>query len=81
MQIAIAEAKSHFAELVRKAEQGEDIVLTRYGKAVARIVATVPEQKRSLIGCLKGQIVISDDFEDPLPEELLATFEGSADPS
>ena len=81
MQIAIAEAKSHFAELIRKAERGENIVLTRYGKAVARIVATVPTKKPSMIGCLKGQITVPDDFNDPLPEDVLAAFEGSVDPS
>ena len=81
MQIAIAEAKSHFAELIRKAEQGEDIVLTRYGKAVARIVATAPAEKPSLIGVLRGQIVVPDDFNDPLPEDMLAAFERTVDPS
>ncbi len=81
MQIAIAEAKSHFAELIRKAEAGEVIVLTRYGKAVARIVAAAPAKKPSLIGFLKGQIVVPDGFNDPLPEDLLAAFEGSVEPS
>lgn len=81
MQIAIAEAKSHFAKLIRKAEKGEDIVLTRYGKAVARIVAAAPAKKPSMIGFLKGQIVVPDDFDDPLPDDILEAFEGSADPS
>lgn len=81
MQIAIAEAKSHFAELIRKAENGEDIVLTRYGKAVARIVSVAPAKKPGLIGVLRGQIVVPDDFNDPLPEDMLAAFEGSVDPS
>ena len=81
MQIAIAEAKAHFAELIRKAENGEDIVLTRYGKAVARIVAAAPARKPSMIGLMKDQISVSDDFTDPLPEEILEDFEGCANHS
>lgn len=81
MQIALAEAKSHFAELIRKVEQGEDVVLTRYGKAVARIVSAEPAPKPNVLGYLKGRVSVADDFDDPLPDDLQAAFEGSLDPS
>jgi prevent-host-death family protein len=52
MKIAIAEAKAQFAEIIRRAEAGEEIELTRYGRAVARVVGPKPEKRQALIGCM-----------------------------
>ncbi len=60
MQIAIAEAKAQFAELIRRAEAGEAIELTRYGKPVARIVAAERPVGRPLIGAMKGAFAAPD---------------------
>lgn len=62
MQIAIAEAKAHFAEIIRRAEAGEDIHLTRHGKPVAKIVPADIAAPTSLLGCMKGRFELSDDF-------------------
>ena len=62
MQIAVAEAKAHFAELIRRAEAGEAIELTRYGRPVARIVAVECAPSGPLIGALKGQFTVPEDF-------------------
>ena len=62
MQIAIAEAKAHFAELIRRAEAGEAIELTRYGRPVARIVAAECAPAQPLIGALKGQLTVPEDI-------------------
>ena len=62
MQIAIAEAKAQFAELIRRAEAGEAIVLTRYGRPVARIVAAERPVGRPLIGAMEGQFTLPDDM-------------------
>lgn len=64
MQIAIAEAKAQFAELIRRAEAGEEFELTRYGRPVARIVAAKPVKRIALIGCMKGQFTLPDDMTD-----------------
>ena len=61
MQIAVAEAKAHFAELIRRAEAGKAIELTRYGRPVARIVAAERAPVRPLIGALKGQLTVPED--------------------
>ena len=53
MQLAITDAKARLTDLVRRAEAGEDIVLTRYGHAVARLVAMRP---RSLVKDRAAQI-------------------------
>jgi len=77
MQIAIAEAKAQFAELIRRAEAGEAIELTRYGRPVARIVAASRPVGRSLIGALEGKFALPDDmFEGD--EEIADMFEYSA---
>lgn len=62
MQIAIAEAKAQFAELIRRAEAGEAIELTRYGRPVARIVAADRPIGRPLIGALEGAFTLPDDM-------------------
>jgi prevent-host-death family protein len=64
MKIAIAEAKAQFAEIIRRAEAGEEIELTRYGRAVARIVGPKPEKRQSLIGCMKGRFEVPRDIHD-----------------
>lgn len=54
MKIAIAEAKAQFAELIRRAEAGEPVELTRYGKPVAQIVAVNRPPARALLGAMAG---------------------------
>lgn len=76
MQIAIAEAKAQFAELIRRAEAGEAIELTRYGRPVARIVAADRPVGRLLIGALEGKFALPDDmFEGDA--EIAEMFEQS----
>ncbi len=60
MQIAIAEAKAHLAALIRRAEAGEEIELTRHGRPVARIVAARPQATTGLVGCMKGAFPAPD---------------------
>ena len=62
MQIAIAEAKARFAELIRRAKAGEAIELTRYGRPVARIVAADRLDGRPLIGAMEGAFALPDDM-------------------
>ena len=61
------EAKTRLSELVRLVEAGEKVVLARNGTPVAELVRPEPPKKR-VGGFLKGQVWISPDFDDPLPE-------------
>lgn len=63
MQIAIAEAKAQFAELIRRVEAGEEIELTRYGRPVARLMAMSARPHR-LLGCMKGQFTLPADMAE-----------------
>jgi prevent-host-death family protein len=70
MNVSVAEAKAKFSELLKLAEAGEEITVTRHGKPIATIAAAEkPEaERKSLIGAMKGQIWISDDFDELGPE-------------
>lgn len=68
MNIPIAEAKAKLSELVSRAEAGEDLVLTRYGKVAARLVPPETAERLPRIGALKGKIRIADDFNELGPE-------------
>jgi len=69
-QISIAQAKASFAALVAKAEAGEDIVVTRNGRPVARLVPMANEPVS--YGDLKG-VFLAEDLN--LPEDVAAAFE------
>jgi prevent-host-death family protein len=65
-------AKTHLSRLIEQAAAGEEIVIAKAGKPVARLVPFEPRQP----GLMKGQIWIADDFDEPLPEEIMAAFRG-----
>ena len=73
--VNISQAKSQLSRLLRRVEAGEEVVIARRGEPVARLVACKPRKKRRP-GRLKGKIVITDAFFDPLPEEELKLWEG-----
>lgn len=75
-QINIYEAKTRLSQLVDQAIAGEDVIVSRYGKPVARITRLQPEQRTVRFGLLKGKIRIAEDFDAPLPDEVMAGFEG-----
>ena len=78
--VNIHEAKTHLSRLLERVERGEEIILARAGKPIARLVRFQPEtspQRQG--GRLRGQIWMSDDFDAPLPEEIQKYFEGRGD--
>lgn len=70
------EAKTHLSRLVERVENGEEIVIGRAGRPVAKLVPYDAPRAPRKLGGLEGQIVIHDDFDDPLPEDIQAAFEG-----
>lgn len=61
MRIPIAEAKSRFSDLIHRAEAGETVELTRYGRPVARITAAPVGQGAGLIGALRGRVELPEE--------------------
>jgi prevent-host-death family protein len=76
----IADAKAHFADLIRRAEAGERITLTRHGRPVAVLGPAPASGTVPLIGALKGKITIADDF-DALPEGFAEAMTAPVDPA
>ena len=77
--VNIYEAKTQLSKLVDLASSGTDVVIARAGKPVARLTSLNTEKpgKRPInFGALKGKGWIADDFDAPLPDDLLALFEG-----
>jgi prevent-host-death family protein len=62
------EAKFHLSELVELVNRGEEVVIPRAGKPVARLVPIAAPRKHRQAGIGKGQIWIAPDFDAPLPE-------------
>ena len=74
--VNIHEAKTNLSRLLAQVEAGEDIVIARNGKPVARLVACEPPGKREF-GALRGRIKLEDSFFEPLPEAELDAWEGA----
>ena len=75
MQVSVTEAKANFSKLLALVRAGEEVTITKSGVPVARLVAITPELKRRKPGRLVGKAYIAPDFNDPLPDDVLAEFE------
>jgi prevent-host-death family protein len=70
----VHQAKTNLSQLIRKAENGEDVVIARGKKPVAKIVALKSRSKKRVPGRLKGKIHIHPSFFDPMTKEELAEW-------
>lgn len=76
--INLYEAKTHLSQLVERAAAGEEIIIAKAGRPKARLVPVQKTQRRRKPGLWKGRVWIADDFDDPLPDDILAGFEGGS---
>lgn len=74
-QVNIYEAKTHFSKLINEALAGEEVVIAKAGKPLVQLVPCKGAQKKRVPGRGKGKIVMSGNFDDPLPDEVLKGFE------
>jgi prevent-host-death family protein len=72
--VNVHEAKTHFSRLLERVASGEEIVIAKAGTPVARLIPFAASRGRQL-GLDAGRIVIADDFDAPLPDDVLADFE------
>jgi len=75
MLVNIHEAKTHLSRLVERASAGEEIIIGRAGKPVARLVPYMEQRERRRPGAWRGKVRIAADF-DQTPEEILDAFDG-----
>ena len=78
MEISVYAAKIHLSRLLDRAANGEEVVITRNGQPVAKLVAVRTARGARRLGVLRGKIRVGKDFEAPLPSEALNAFEGKA---
>ncbi len=74
--VNIHAAKSQLSRLLDAALAGEDVIIAKAGKPIARLVPIEPAKERRKLGLLAGKLHVPDDFDDPLPDDILADFEG-----
>ncbi len=75
--VNLYEAKTNLSRLVEQAAKGEEIVIAKAGRPLARLVSMGRPKKPRKPGAWKGRVVISTDFDAPLPKKLLAAFRGA----
>ena len=69
--VNIHDAKTHFSKLIERVQLGEEVVIAKAGRPVARLVPIVPDARGRRPGSAKGRIVVADDFDAPLPDDIL----------
>lgn len=77
--VNIQEAKTTLSRLVEEASGGVEVTIARAGRPVARLVPIGKGQRKRMFGVLRDKIWIADDFDAPLPDEILRGFEGERD--
>ena len=74
--VNVHEAKTHLSRILEEVAAGAEVVIAKAGKPVARLVPIEPVVRPKSLGLLRGRITVPDDFDAPLPPEVLAEFEG-----
>lgn len=73
MDVGVHEAKTHLSRLLRRVALGEEVVIHNGGRAVAKLVPAGAGSRR--FGRDRGLFEVPDDFDAPLPEDVLEAFE------
>ncbi len=74
--VNIHAAKTNLSHLLEAVVRGEEVVIARAGTPIARLVPYEPKTERRRLGTLAGTFTVPDDFDDPLPDDILDSFEG-----
>jgi prevent-host-death family protein len=76
--VNIHEAKTHLSRLIEDASGGQEVVIAKAGKPVARLVAARRVRAQRKLGVLAGKFAVPADFDSPLPDAVIAEFEARA---
>ncbi|MBS3948550.1 MAG: type II toxin-antitoxin system Phd/YefM family antitoxin [Dethiobacter sp.] len=75
MLVNIHQAKTNLSMLLKKVSEGQDVIIARAGKPVARLVPYTDRPSKRVPGSARDKVLISPDFNDSLPADLLQEFE------
>lgn len=73
--VNVHEAKTHLSQLLARVARGEEIIIAKAGKPIARLVPVGPARRERALDLDRGRAEIADDFDAPLPEDILTSFE------
>ena len=74
--VNVHEAKTHFSKLLARVEKGHQVLISRAGKPVARLVPHAERPRAPVFGGDRGTFVVPEDFDAPIPDDVLASFDG-----
>ncbi len=74
MEVNVHEAKTHLSKLLERVALGEEVIIAKAGKPVAKLVPLDEQPKPRVFGSAKGDFTVPDDFDDPLPKEIEDLF-------
>ena len=74
-KVNIHEAKTNLSRLLAGVEKGEEVIIAKAGKPVARLVSVKERSDKRTPGTAKGKISIAENFDAPLPDSILQDFE------
>ena len=74
--VNVHEAKTHFSKLLRRVARGDEILIARAGKPIARLLPIARGRPAPVLGADRGKFTVPEDFDAPLPEDVVAAFEG-----
>ena len=76
MVVNTHEAKTHLSRLLQRVREGEQVTIAHAGVPVARLVAVEEKKATRPLGFARNKVWIADDFDAPLPDDVLAAFHG-----
>ena len=75
MEVNVHEAKTNLSKLLQRVQEGEEVVIAKAGKPIARLTRIQSKSSPRKIGSAAGEFVVPPDFDEPLPESVLDGFE------
>ena len=75
MIVNINEAKTHLSKLLARVRNGEEVIISKAGKPIAKIVPLADKPKKRIPGSAKGKVIMEKNFDVPLPKHILKAFE------
>ena len=73
--VNIHKAKTHLSKIVDEVAAGSEVIIAKAGKPLAKLSPISPPARKKKLGLLKGKVKVPDDFNAPLPPEVLASFD------
>ena len=74
-KVNIHDAKTQFSKLLKRVGNGEEIIISKAGKPIARLLPIDERPVKRIPGSAKGEVFIAEDFDAPLPESIMTSFE------